>query len=625
MILKYPYSEVFLTASDVVENSISYGRSKAKNLLSRKLLGNKITTQSSTVIIDQVESEPPSITQIRSGVNHYYVSPAISSSLYEQRVLNAFNSGTIPLETTAVPATGNLFYSKKQNLQTVTYKYKITSADTGFDALLGAMVSSSQGVDSPRTFTLNVNETGKLVNLRVWVELVHKSSSGFASMPLEDTAISIRSPNLSFGHAHPIRNDKRYKAWSTFAAPENFYRDSFVLWEGPSFTGDSYFNAAFGYTRERYCTWGKDRCMRVVFDDASPNLNPRHLRNSPASTNTNGAPHTSDNLPGGLQVATGSGNNVPWFSEPAIVGTGSFYSGSGSPPAGWLSGPGGVAASNEWPTTGSNYGAETIKPLYPFLDDIFQRKIETGSHTNGIGASSYGDFLTAGGSGSKVWTDAATWSGFRPGLKGTEISGSWQIMFARGTPADTAQQMEAYVRQVRLEITFERNRNSFSRNKSKSDLLSPIPPGKRILSIISGTDAARLGASTSPDQDFYKNEIYTIVKENNSIGRTFGILTNSSSLEKGDFALYYSVTGNLSSVSGANPWWLISSEFGTPQIPISSSSLGPYGSAIERNNTIDELNPTSNISDKSLISIANSTNKQRKLAEIAAGFTGSST
>src|SRR5690606_16763825 len=159
----------------------------------------------------------------------------------------------------------------------------------------------------------------------------------------------------------------------------------------------------------KYPCWQRDRSMRTIFSDGAAVSNPRHIKDPSPSLNYVGSPNA------GRGFNNAYGFDVPWTSESEISGA-NTYSDAGSPPVGWLTGPGGTNDVNEWPTTGVNYGADYLKPLYPLLDPLFQRK-------------RYGDVPRRPNTGSALF-DPGSWTGFRPGLYGTEASGTWYLLIA---------------------------------------------------------------------------------------------------------------------------------------------------------------------------------------------------
>lgn len=585
-------SAIILTSSILVRDSIRLLRDPMKSLRDRFYLGVAkdtdvaLGTSGATVLA-------PTITFQTLGMNHAFVSPALSASRHEQQSLNCWISGTEARETTAVPASSTLYYSKQRKLNTVTYKHTASVLDgvPGYDSQFGSMIVPEDlgGTDifsSPKTVTINVNETGKLQNIRVWIEVAHMSASGKTYQPLEDLGISIRSPNLRWGHAHPIKNSSFYKSWITSLPPTaslnipfNFWRDSFVLWEGAAIvhpnspTGSDY----QAYVRGRYPTFNRDRSMRVIFDDGSPTLNPRHLQGMSPVANINGSPNGSTCL----------GADWPWFSEEGIspAASGAFHGASGSPPYGWLTGPGGVAGENEWPTTGSNYGAETMKPVYPMLEQVTEKKLEV--NTGETNATLPFDPAQNPHEYRGFWGDWLKWIGTRPGLKGTEISGSWEVLFVKAHSIDgSTTTMNTYIRQVRLELTYETgdgpSKRKTVRLKTHGDQFSPRRPNSVACEQISGSQFesknsngafSSNGTINAATQNYFKNEVSITPPTDASIGRTFGVVTMTGSIIGGDFALFYRLSGTLAEKIGESPWWLMNNQFGVPMIPDSSASL----------------------------------------------------
>ena len=80
-----------------------------------------------------------------------------------------------------------------------------------------------------------------------------------------------------------------------------------------------------------------------------------------------------------------SGNDWPWISDARVQDSGN-HGAAGSPPRGWLTGPGGVAAANEFATTGSNDGAAEMLVLTrasggPGLAGVWQGRRVVGDAT----------------------------------------------------------------------------------------------------------------------------------------------------------------------------------------------------------------------------------------------------
>lgn len=556
--------------------------------------------------------------------NSAFVITPFSSSDHESQVLGMWKSGTEPREASPVPASASMYYSKYGRYRTVTVKktasvqdlarlptgmdggtplYYVAGKGTDITSITGALqyyppVGASNALDSspviPTVIPIDVNVQGKIVDIKVWIELMQTSGSGASESagryPLGNLMIALRSPNLHGFHAHPIRNDPVLKKvftsdLSQFTAAGAFgnigrslfgpdyvtpmYRDTFILWEGSGFFGeyaagpwdvDVESGGKEHFITRKYPCWQRDRSMRTVFCDGAPIPNPRHHLGTPLSGNYVGSPSY------GRGFTQAYGFDVPWTSEAEISGA-NAHTGSGSPPPGWLNGPGGTNLPDEWPTTGSNYGASYIKPVYPLLDPIYQRKSYGDAD---------GDFPLRTVAGGNAIFDPGKWTGYRPGLRGTEVSGTWYLLICdngQNLAVTTGPYTPTYFRQVRLEFTLAsgsyidapvRKQSKFTPRRASDELL---------LSTISGSDISFDGIggweSYISKTYLYQNDIGSP----SEIGRTFGIGLNSGSMDMNRYALIYRVTGTLADVSGSTPGWLLNNRFGTPVIPISSASL----------------------------------------------------
>lgn len=617
-------------------------------------------------------SRLPSWTNRHLGQNAAFVLPTLSSSNHESQTMNFWRSGSEGLESSPVPASASLYYSKRSRYNTIVVKKTASFFDTvvPFSGVIvpsqflpgtGSYVTFVTGANTPQlscsfrypaTIRVDVPVSGRLVDIKVWVELVHLSGGVDRQGPLGELGLALRSPNVRWGNAHPIRNDPRFvdtlknakhaaylsnpfvidefngnALQDLYYPPANFYRDTFLMWEGPGMcifglqSGSNDHAAVLGYTvvggssptnatnRAMYPSWNRDRGMRTVFADGASNPNPRHLFVVPARTNYNSTnsrtnPYTfpsgnawygSPNANGILQAnpnaiptpnhnpaqiaafevqVSAFGADWPWTSDVTVFPATESHQAAGSPPKGWLSGPAKTAGANEWPTTGVNYGPETIQPLYPLLDDIFQKK-SIGSESPIIGSivrqRANGEELPA--------ADPTVWSGFRPGLRGTEISGTWELLIAQGGQVNVDPQYgmglgipstNAYFRQVRLEITYDTGIGP--RTGRAPRRVSPKRSGPNMVNRISGS-APMFRADESGSWDSYVSEDYSTFSMEAEVGRTFGLHLNTGSFNRNDFALVYQITGTLADYSGSSPGWLLNNRFGMPQIPISSASL----------------------------------------------------
>ncbi len=240
----------------------------------------------------------------------------------------------------------------------------------------------------------------------------------------------------------------------------------------------------------------------------------------------------------------GVGLNNPW-------GATTYWTSSiGSPPPGWLNGPGGTAAANEWPTTGSNLGAVYLKPHYPMLDAIEIKIPEAGP---GVLYPTEYDTRPV---------DYTKSVARREGLRGTEISGTWKLLLS-GDCGDIDDYYPLYFKQVRLEITYEEHGSP-----ENIRMMSQVRPGRRGNEVLYSTTGVLGGALTTASFNVNVSR-----DEHAEISRTFGIGLNTGSMLQANYALLYRLTGTLADISGTTPGWLLDNEFGMPRIPISSASL----------------------------------------------------
>lgn len=619
-----PFSPVVSTSSLVLDGSISRGKRYERGKLNATLLGlSSFAVDAapfpSPTVMDLNPTGTfvsPSWTHASIGVNQSYVISSLSSSDVENRAYNTFTSGTQPLEQSAVPASGTLYFSKEQRLQTIVVKKTASFFDTlvrsgswvpqSFSAPSGCLFSQVTGVAenalvpgeggtkassvwAPASILVPVNVSGRIVDVKVWVELIQGSSSA-DPFPLGNLGLALRSPNLTWGNAHPIRNDPNLVrvytspgdtfSWlagihegfrrmyaGTGSNVNRFYKDTFILWEGPAiFDGGALCNMPTvnaidgGQFGKHFAVWQKDRGMRTVFSDGGAVPNPRQLFGSP-SGNFLGSPNA------GVSRTSAFGADVPWTSEAGLKGSQQFAL-AGSPPSGWLTGPGGVANVNEWPTTGVNYGTNSIKPLYPLLDTIFCKKrvtdeaLPASGTTNSTVPESYRPDL---------------WVGFRPGLRGTEVSGTWELLLVAGGSFIDDPVPNWYFRQVRLEFILETptytRASRFTRRRQP--LKSTGAP--RIIQSISGSDSVLsppLLATTVAGWDYWITDVYASFDAAGEIGRSFGLRLKTGSVPA-DTALTYRLTGALADIVGNTPAWLLGGPGGMPSIPESSASLVP--------------------------------------------------
>lgn len=646
-------SRVFKTSSHVFEGSISYGRLYERGKLNSQLVGvpysspNGALPESRVIDAGITGSFTPSWVRTSLGQNHSAVVTVLSASDHESQALNYYRSGSQAVENGPVPASGTLYSSKQQRYMTVTVKKSASIFDTltggppapgnyvprSFVAGSGSLVSVVTGsngvfsgsIGSPATITLNVPVSGRLVDIRIWVELIQLSGSiGQAGVGLVNLGVALRSPNVSFGSSHPIRNDERLilADKNIFGAsgiyePQAFNHNSFILWEG-KYIFDQPGSYDGGKIMAMYPSWDLDRGMRTIFSDSAQTPNPRHLYDlTSPSGNYIGSPNA-----GRYPTGSAYGNNTPWTSDASYGPGNESGQAAGSPPNGWLNGPGGTAAENEWPTTGSNYGANHIRPMYPLLDPIFGKK-RIGDEFTIINLDG------AGGYGFSDIPIVESWRGFRPGLRGSEISGSWQLLIVADAGITQAQSPQVFFRQARLEITYESSNSSRPKQIRNLSSVQPRRGGPRFLYRISGSDDSNTSGGQQgligPYPDWYVTEVWTDTTNEAEIGRTFGIAFDSGSVGE-DWALLYRLTGSLSDLSGSAPDWLLNNQFRVPMIPISSASLSTFEVPPPTEAHVQEVILPSKTLDgaRRLEDVAADFNPRKSLVQLAATFISSS-
>lgn len=360
----------------------------------------------------------------------------------------------------------------------------------------------------------------------------------------------------------------------------------------------------FSAEQGKYFEYDTDIDIRTVFSDSSKNLNPRNLSplyespsaDSPGESKQPGlllsterahaspfsasmkilqtagvwgaaTSHVFDHIR--QQTTNLTGSNCPWMLDtrvpPGIYHGLNYFSAVTSsvgttPPPGWLTGPGGAAGVNEFPTAGPNLGPADIQPVYPLLDDVFVEKIvdQPSLTSNAVALpQQHGKII-----------------GFRPGLRGTEANGKWKLLIGVAGDVDSATTSVTgsyragfWFRQVRLEMLLEQGEDLKWSYPSKVFRFkksgSPRREGRQRIAVMSGSAAWDVGvnyifSSTPPDH-----------------GRSFGItdVTGSTSFAvfaqlTGTFVDILSGSGKLDAVKST----FLSNEFGTPYIPLSSGS-----------------------------------------------------
>jgi hypothetical protein len=351
-----------------------------------------------------------------------------------------------------------------------------------------------------------------------------------------------------------------------------------------------------------YAEFDTDIDMRTIFADGSRNVNPRNLSNLYASA-TDVSPGSSsfptvrlltqgdyysplsgavtifgnDNGFDNLNTITGHGGlildqfhfltgaNVPWMLDPRVrpgtFGDRSYIQRGGVPP-GWLTGLTGTTANtNEFATTGSQIGPNDIQPVYSMMDDIFVEKIvdETPIVSSAPALPSPRQ--------NKI-------IGFRPGLRGTEMHGIWQLLIGNnanydGSEGVTGSQRDGFwFRQLRLEFIYDTGQPltlpyaSKARRFTKQNQV-PFNNLRRRTEIISGSAEWDIGIN------------YVIVQQPEEYGRTIGI-TDQTGSSVDNFAVFTRITGTFAdSLTGSQMGvfdTFLNNPFRTPYIPLSSGS-----------------------------------------------------
>ena len=227
----------------------------------------------------------PSWTQTPIGKRHAFVINELSSSDHEVSSQNAFRSGTVGLEQSAVPASGSIYYTKQGRFQKITYKL---SASANLPTLPGNLREPSQIENMPRNvftatsgsyrnnsysdpavFMLDVPDYGRIRDVRVWVELIHDHRGGVGTgsnhagnpfwaggsgsnttdtkVGLQGLQIALRSPNVQFPFSHPLWNEKTVVSFqkrpdenisAAHTAVPELLKSSYLLWAGHSVEKD---------------------------------------------------------------------------------------------------------------------------------------------------------------------------------------------------------------------------------------------------------------------------------------------------------------------------------------------------------------------------------------------------
>lgn len=407
--------------------------------------------------------------------------------------------------------------------------------------------------------------------------------------------------------------DMRTVFWDGSPIPNP--RDLSPLFSAPTDVNPGTGASLYGYTLSgtsptgnRQFPYSGSNASRALWIN-SPNSQARIFASASAGTNWDGTNPASPNFYSSSWVdfsPTPGGYGFPWFYD-ARIPVGSWTAGSravnapgltSGVPVGWLtSASAGIPAPGpgEFPTTtGSNLGPQNIRAVYPILDDVYVQKAVdepyTGLTTQYLNQRGIPVFPVFPSNHAKI-------VGFRPGLRGTEAHGIWQLMIGVSADIDNIngmlgnQRAGYWFRQFRLEFILDQGVETVDFYPSKTQRFKrptyvPVRDGKRRVQVISGSAEWDIGTS------------FVFTQQNPAYGRFIGIMDNTGS--SADFAVFTRLTGVLAdqlSVSASLPspsgtahtlYSYLNNEFGTPYIPISSGSgLAPAFQFFENINAVD--------------------------------------
>ena len=176
--------------------SLNIRRFPERNRYNKLLLGTALRSEVGEYPYTDIPATVPSWTQIEAEKKHAFIIGELSSSDHECTSLNAFRSGTVRLEGTQVAASGTSYYSKRNSLQKLTYKLSASALLPGFsdnentastyESAARANTEFIEGSGSyrnnsywnPAVFDIDVQEYGKIRDIKVWVEFIHDHRGG---------------------------------------------------------------------------------------------------------------------------------------------------------------------------------------------------------------------------------------------------------------------------------------------------------------------------------------------------------------------------------------------------------------------------------------------------------------
>jgi hypothetical protein len=256
------------------------------------------------------------------------------------------------------------------------------ASESTFDLNLGRLIDANS--HDPFVVNIPVSKRGKIRDVKVWVEAVHRNRSGDTNSGLQGLQISLVSPNVKFPGAYPLWNmpgasDFQYDGNPNITGTDNlvngtfsrrvpsiFTSGAYVLWDGHKASPALKYAADNLGLQNDYHEFDSDIDMRTIFTDSSQNDNPRsRIRVFPSASDVHpgAATNLSATLIYGLKPlsyywspsnfaqryysgtfswsgisASLSGAVVPWFVDPRLSPGLMNQTVVGVPPDGWVTG-----------------------------------------------------------------------------------------------------------------------------------------------------------------------------------------------------------------------------------------------------------------------------------------------
>jgi hypothetical protein len=333
-------------------------------------------------------------------------------------------------------------------------------------------------------------------------------------------------------------------------------------------------SSSYDVKSQSYFEFDTDIDMRTVFSDSSRIPNPRNLsllygsakdddpgvsefptelvyKSLYASPQSGALAYSNVDNPVRDQIHWLTGSNVPWMSDrrlPQGRFGGLLFASDVAPP--------------EWSGSfGTTIGAADIQPVYPLLEDIFVQKAYdeplSGSLLDSTSPKGLGQFHLPANRSKII--------GYRPGLRGSEVHGKWQLLIGNTADFDGSVGMTGSVRggfwfrQFRLEFILDQKygiTEPFPSRSRKFDKSYYVPqrPGKRRIGILSGSSAWDIGVN------------YVYANQPEEYGRSVGITDHTGSAND-SFSVYTKLSDSaMESLESSSDY--LNNEFGTPLVPL---------------------------------------------------------